>query len=205
MLLFAPGDALKVPLLTVNTSNVPTDADANPTFKLYKNGTYDSGVTFTVAKPDTGHYYGTTTIPTTYAEGDIIEIYGTWAISSSNRHASAMVFRVTNRVNAIEGLAENIQTLIAQINQDLIFVKAETNIVKNVLNQGVSLNAAERSATAEAVWDTVDGLDVAAALTGSGSDSAASNGGTNHDYTKNGITLRVNNNAANTTRQCSRV
>lgn len=208
MIPLAPGDVLRVALQSLNTSDVPTDADATPAFALWRNGAVDGAVSFTVTKPasTTGLYMAQCTIPTTYAEGDYLEVRATYALSSANRAEILARIRATNRLNAIEGLAENALAQLSQMAQAMIFIQAEINIIKNQMNLGFNLSATERLATAEAVWDTPDGLDVAASVAGVGGvPGAPTTPLTNHDFTRNGITVRHRTNADNTYRHVSRV
>lgn len=205
---YAPGDTIRFFLQVLNTSDVPTDADATPTFALWRNGAADGAVSFTVSKPasTTGLYIGSATLPTTYAEGDDIFGRASYALSSASRAQILQPVHLTNRLNAIEGLSENALAQLSQMAQAMIFVQAEINIIKNQMNLGFNLSPTERSATAEAVWDTADGLDVAAAVAGTGGVAGADQATlTAHDFTRNGITVRHRVNADGTYRQSSRV
>lgn len=207
MIVAAPGDVLRVPLQVLNTSNVPTDADATPAFALWRGDAVDGAVSATVAKPasTTGLYIALLTIPTSYAEGDYLFVRATYALSAANRAEILLRIRITSRINALESLAENQGTLLAQMQASMINVQAEVNTVRQIMAAGVSLNSPERDAVANAVWAHVDGRDLSVAVCGTGGEAGAdTNNLITRAFTRNGTTLNVRTNSARNYRSVSR-
>lgn len=70
-----PGDPLALTFTTRNpTTGQAQDASSTPTAVLRRNGVTDGAVSVSVAKNATGDYKASCTIPSGYADGDVVQI-----------------------------------------------------------------------------------------------------------------------------------
>lgn len=69
-----PGDTISPNFKLRTSANVLSNADELPTGKVYRNGVYDAAVTVTIANNTTGDYKALSTMPSTYARGDVVQV-----------------------------------------------------------------------------------------------------------------------------------
>jgi hypothetical protein len=81
MSILLAGDLISVDFSLHNTSDQAVDADSLPTAVLVRKGV-DTAVVVTVVNKETGVYNASVTIPTTYIDGDIVQIRMTATISA---------------------------------------------------------------------------------------------------------------------------
>ena len=77
-----PGDTVYGTFNVTDSTGALADADSLPTATMVHNGTDDGGVTMTVTNVSTGRYKVSGEVPTTYVDGDTVEIYVAATVSS---------------------------------------------------------------------------------------------------------------------------
>jgi hypothetical protein len=75
--IFVPGDAYATSFTTSASTGAAANADSLPTVAILRNGAIDGAVTVTVTNIATGLYKAAATIPSSYADGDVVECVAT--------------------------------------------------------------------------------------------------------------------------------
>lgn len=113
---FRAGDAYGVQFSTSNpTTGAAANAASTPTVRLFRNGTHDVAVSFTVANPETGLYRATATIPGTYAAGDRIEIVATATVGGVAGLEVLEKFRLVGPDFTLANVPADVQSMAANV------------------------------------------------------------------------------------------
>lgn len=113
---FTAGDAYGVQFSTANpTTGAAANASATPTVRLFRNGTHDAAVSFTVTNPETGLYRATTTIPAGYVAGDRLEVVVSATVGGVAGVEVVERFKLTGPNFAATAIAADVQSMAAGV------------------------------------------------------------------------------------------